>query len=102
MSSNAMVLPATVGAESPGLWTLAWRRFRRDRVGMISLVVVLLFVALTLASAVGLIASDWAKEAGVSYAPPSFIGPESVSDRSPARDTSSDAALDDDTGIVDP
>ncbi|MDB5925689.1 MAG: oppC [Betaproteobacteria bacterium] len=99
-----MVLPAAVRAESPGLWTLAWRRFRRDRVGMISLVVVLLFVALTLASAVGLIASDWAKEVGVSYAPPSFVGPANVSvpdERSPARDTSTGAALDD-TDIVDP
>jgi peptide/nickel transport system permease protein len=104
MSLNAMVLPAAARAESPGLWTLAWRRFRRDRVGMISLVIVLLFVALTLASAVGLIASDWAKEVGVSYAPPGFIGPETLSvpgERPTARDTSAGAALDD-IEIVDP
>ncbi len=30
--------------ESPGLWTLAWRRLRQDPVGMFSLAVVALFV----------------------------------------------------------
>lgn len=59
--------------ESPGLWTLAWRRLRADRVGMVSLVVVILFVALMLASFLGLIAKDWNLERGVSYANPSFL-----------------------------
>ncbi len=59
--------------ESPGLWALAWRRLRADRVGMVSLVVVILFVALMLASFLGLIAKDWNQERGVSYANPSFL-----------------------------
>lgn len=62
-------------AESPGLWVLAWRRFRHDRVGLVSFDIVLLFVALMVASWTGLIASDWSKEVGVSHAPPTFIGP---------------------------
>ena len=59
--------------ESPGLWTLAWRRLRQDTVGMISLVVVALFIAMMAASFFGLIAKDWSREKGVSYANPSFL-----------------------------
>jgi ABC-type dipeptide/oligopeptide/nickel transport system permease subunit len=74
MMAPAIGLGARSAAGSPGLWVLAWRRFRRDRVGVVSLAVVLLFVALALASAVGLVAADWQREAGVSYAPPSLLG----------------------------
>ena len=59
--------------ESPGLWTLAWRRLLNDRVGMVSLAIVAAFLAMMLASFVGLIAKDWAKEKGVSYANPTFL-----------------------------
>ena len=75
MNTTVVVSPAR-RAESPGLWTLAWRRFKRDRLGVLSLVVVAFFVALALASMSGLIAGDWGREVGVSYAPPSFIGPD--------------------------
>jgi len=61
-------------AESPGLWMLAWRRFRRDRVGIISLAVVVVFVAVAVASAARLVAADWNREIAVSYAPPTSIG----------------------------
>src|SRR5512134_982070 len=64
-------IPHTV---SPGLWTLAWRRLRADRVGMVSLAIVAAFLVLILLSATGLVARDWAKEVGVNYAPPSFVG----------------------------
>ena len=65
-------------APSPGLWVLAWRRFGRDRVGVVSLAVVVFFCALTLASGLNLIAADWAQEASVNYAPPTFMGPDAV------------------------
>ena len=65
-------VPHTV---SPGLWTLAWKRLRADRVAMVSLAIVVAFLAMVLLSATGLIAKDWAKEVGVNYAPPSFLGP---------------------------
>ena len=58
---------------SPGLWALAWRRLKADTVAMISLAVVCLFMLLLLLSYSGLIAADWDTEAGVSYAPPSFL-----------------------------
>src|SRR5215475_6727849 len=63
-------------AVSPGLWALAWRRLRSDRVAMVSLAIVGFFIAQMILSATGLIAKDWAKEIGVNYAPPTFVGPE--------------------------
>jgi ABC-type dipeptide/oligopeptide/nickel transport system permease subunit len=56
------------------LWHLAWRRFVRDPVGVASAAVVLVFIALAAASAVGWLARDWSNEVGVSYAPPRFLG----------------------------
>jgi peptide/nickel transport system permease protein len=60
------------------VWALAWRRFRRDRLGFVSLVVVVAYVVLMLAVAAGWLARDWEREAGVSYAPPSFLGAEAI------------------------
>ncbi|MET0441487.1 MAG: hypothetical protein ABW071_05840, partial [Casimicrobiaceae bacterium] len=48
----AREIPHTV---SPGLWALAWKRLKSDRVGMVSLVIVGLFILLMIASATGLI-----------------------------------------------
>jgi ABC-type dipeptide/oligopeptide/nickel transport system permease subunit len=59
---------------SPGLWMLAWRRLRADKVAMASLTVVALFLGLLVLSSAGLIAADWENEIAVSYAPPSFAG----------------------------
>jgi peptide/nickel transport system permease protein len=70
---SAVADQAVLGASSPGLWTLAWRRLRADRLAMVSLAVVGLFLAMLVLSSCGLIAADWEVEAGVSYAPPSFV-----------------------------
>ena len=64
-----------------GVWALAWRRLRADGLGFGSLIVVLAYVALTIAAASGLVAHDWQKEAGVSFAPPSFLGPDAGESR---------------------
>ncbi len=69
----AVTKPAHGPSESPGLWTLAWHRLRADRLAMAALAVVGLFLAMLALSACGLIAADWEVEAGVSYAPPSFV-----------------------------
>src|SRR3954470_17432229 len=100
--NSAIVLSAAARSQSPGLWTLAWRRFRRDRVGMISMVVVLLFIALTLASAAGLVAHDWMREVGVSYAPPTFVGPDRSLTEERVREGDAVRAPADDIGIPDP
>ena len=74
-------MPTSSSTLSPGLWTLAWRRLCADRIAMVSLAVVLLFLALLVLSAFGIVANDWADEVGVNYAPPSFIGAQSAAER---------------------
>src|SRR5204862_2850750 len=59
-----------------GVWMLAWRRFKRVRLGVASLVVVVVYAVMMLASAAGLIVRDWGEEAAVNFAPPTFLGPE--------------------------
>jgi len=63
-------------AVSPGLWTLAWRRLRADRVAMAALAVVCLFLLSVVLAATGLVAADWEDEVAVNYAPPTFVGPD--------------------------
>jgi len=61
-------------AASPGLWALAWRRLRADRIAMVALAVVGLFLLMLVLSASGVIAADWEYEVAVNYAPPTFVG----------------------------
>ena len=63
---------------SPGLWTLAWRRLRADRVAMMALAVVAAFLLLLVLSSSGMVAADWERETGVNYAPPSFVGADAA------------------------
>ena len=46
----------SAGNGSRGVWSAAATRFRRDRVGVASFVIVALFLVLVLAAAVGLVA----------------------------------------------
>ncbi|WP_229420516.1 ABC transporter permease [Pseudoduganella albidiflava] len=61
-------------ASPAGLWRLAWRRLRADRLAMAALAVVAGWLVLVALSAAGLVAAGWEREVGVSYAPPSFLG----------------------------
>lgn len=63
---------------SAGLWALAWRRLRADRIAMGSLAVVLAFLVMLVLSAAGLVAADWEEEVAVSYAPPGFVGADAA------------------------
>lgn len=67
---------------SPGLWLLAWRRLLADRVAVVSMTVVLLFLALTTGSWLGWIAADWNEEVGIGYARPGFSAGQA--ERAPA------------------
>jgi len=87
---------------SAGLWRLAWTRLKREPVGLVSLAVVALYVLLMAASAAGLVAGDWSREAGVSYAPPTFQGPDTVLPGSAAAPASASAPAAEDLGIPDP
>jgi ABC-type dipeptide/oligopeptide/nickel transport system permease subunit len=104
VTAGAATLAGNGGEISPGLWTLAWRRLRRDRVGLASLIVVAFFFVLMLASAAGLVAADWGREVGVSYAPPGFIGaepPTPAAASAPAHGAAPSAPPED-LGIADP
>lgn len=66
---------------SPGLWALAWRRLRQDRIAMLALAIVCAFLVMLVLSISGVIVSDWEDEVGVSYAPPTFtVGAQSAAD----------------------
>ena len=79
-------------AVSPGLWALAWRRLRTDKVAMVSLTIVAAFLLLMVLSGTGLIAKNWSKEVGVNYAPPSFVGADAETPGSAAGPTASAAS----------
>jgi peptide/nickel transport system permease protein len=64
--------------KSEGVWHAAWRRFRADRVGLGSLVIVGLFVLLIVAAALELVAKNWQDEVGVPNAPPTLLGPRAA------------------------
>jgi oligopeptide transport system permease protein len=61
--------------KSEGVWAAAWRRFKADKVGFTSLVIVAAFLLLIVLSALGLVAKNWQAEIGVPNAPPTFMGP---------------------------
>lgn len=65
----------TTAQRSEGVWHAAWRRFRADRVGVVSACIVLAFLVLIAASALGGVARNWQAEVGVANAPPTFLGP---------------------------
>lgn len=59
---------------STNVWGAAGKRLLRDRVGMVAMGVVAIYLLLVLASFTGVIASDWQVERGVSFASPTFLG----------------------------
>ena len=61
--------------KSEGVWAAAWRRFKSDRVGLVSLIIVAAFILLIILSGLGLVAKNWQTEVGVPNAPPTFMGP---------------------------
>ncbi len=88
MSAVLGTAPRRRAARSKGVWAAAAVRFRRDRVGVVSLVVVALFLLLVVASGLGLVAGDWQAERGLPDAPPTFVGPappsETIAIKEPA------------------
>lgn len=79
--ASTVALNSATQTHSPGLWALAWRRLRADRVAMLAMAVVGIYLVMLALSASGLIASDWSKEVGVNYAPPTFLGAQTDAER---------------------
>ena len=68
--------PLVSAPKSEGVWHAAWRRFRGDRVGLVSMLIVLGFLLMILLAGLNIVASDWQREVGVANAPPHFVGPK--------------------------
>lgn len=77
-AATPVMASAAAAQRSEGVWRAAWRRFRTDRVGMISAVVVLGFVLLVVLSSLGWVAKHWQNEVGVANAPPTILGPRAA------------------------
>lgn len=56
---------------SKSLWHHAWDSLVSDKLTVVSMTIVALYALVALLSATGLIVSDWSREVGPSYAPPS-------------------------------
>ena len=72
MSAITLNTPGAVVEPVRSMWQLAWRRFRSDRIGVVSALVVLAGLLLCLASAAGWMASGWSQEVGTSNQPPAW------------------------------
>jgi oligopeptide transport system permease protein len=70
-----VVAPPAPVERSEGVWHAAWRRFRTDRVGLVSALIVVGFLLLIALAGLRLVAADWQREVGVANAPPTFVGP---------------------------
>jgi peptide/nickel transport system permease protein len=81
----------------------AWKRLRRDRVGLASLFVVLGFALIMVLGGLGWLAGDWAEEAAVSHAPPGFLAGTPVAELPADRAAQPELAPDPSPGgIADP
>ncbi len=72
-TSLASQFPEPASPRSEGVWRSAWRRYRRDRVGMVSLLVVLAYALLLAGIGSGLVARHWHDEVALPDAPPSLL-----------------------------
>ena len=73
MSSSSAA--AAAPKRSEGVWAAAWRRLRADKVGVVCMAIVGVFLVLVTLSGLGLVAGNWQQEKGVPNAPPTFMGP---------------------------
>jgi oligopeptide transport system permease protein len=60
---------------SQGPWQSAWGRFKRNRVGLFSLAIVMCFLLVVAATKANWLAQHWQHEVAVRYANPTFLGP---------------------------
>jgi peptide/nickel transport system permease protein len=67
-------MAAVLDATPENAWTALWRRLQQDRVGAVSLGIVVAYVVMILFAGAGWLARGWSEEVGVPYANPAFLG----------------------------
>jgi oligopeptide transport system permease protein len=102
MSAVLAPNPLAAPVASAGLWALAWKRMKRDKVGVVSAFIVLFFILLMIGAWSGLIAKDWQKEVGVSYAHPHFLGDMANLEAQQAKESVASTAKPVDLSDIDP
>lgn len=70
----------TISNSSGGVWAASWRRLKTDRVGVLSMGIVGVFLVIVLLAATDLVAANWQQEVGVPNAPPTLLGPQPQED----------------------
>lgn len=73
MQNISLKTQTTSADHAVGLWRMAWRRLKRNRPAMLSLVIVICYFLLLVLSYTGVIVKDWNKEVALGFAPPSFL-----------------------------
>jgi len=93
MSGNLSMQDMTMTNNTPAepapprsLWSLGWQRLKRDRVGIVSLWIVVAFMMLIALCWTHLIASNWGEEVAVPYAPPTWAKGEATAATNGATD----------------
>jgi ABC-type dipeptide/oligopeptide/nickel transport system permease subunit len=69
--SNTGIGEASIDGHNDSLWLKAFRKFRRDRVGVIALLGVLVYAIIAVGVVLGLWATEWADVTGPKWAPAS-------------------------------
>jgi oligopeptide transport system permease protein len=70
----AAVPQLAIEATPESAWTALRRRLQGDRVGAVSLVIVIAYLVMILFATSGWLAGGWSQEVGVPYANPAFLG----------------------------
>lgn len=67
-------MAAVLDVTPESAWTALMRRLQQDRVGAISLAIVIAYLVMILFAMSGWLAGGWSEEVGVPYANPAFLG----------------------------
>ena len=67
-------MAAVLDVTPESAWSALLRRLQQDRVGAISLGIVVVYLVMIVFAMAGLLAGDWSMEVGVPYANPAFLG----------------------------
>lgn len=73
-ATTAEIVPPSASA-GRSLWYDAWLRFKRRKLAMAMLAVVLVYIAVGIGVVFGWLAADWNQSVGPSYSPPSWEHP---------------------------